>query len=437
MASQEESIRASEEDGKGKGSMQLELSINGRTDERGRYLSWTPSPCELRVLDPEGATSPVAVTLRAGAGSVAGLVFRDPGGAPPGAELTLTLPVDGTPVAFSVAGELGRASLDDRDTTLEIVEGDGAPVASVPVMVRVRKNATALTPDERDRFIAAFALLNNRGDGPFRAFRDMHVREASEEAHFEAGFLPWHRAYLLDLERSLQAIDPSVALPYWRFDQPAPALFHPDFLGDTLRSGMVRFAASNPLQFWATDGSQGVLRRPWFDPAAEPARTDTGVPVLTEEATLLLGERGGHRYGDFVVMERQPHGAAHVSFDGFISDIPSAVRDPLFFLLHANVDRLWAKWQWLHGRFDPALAASYVDPVPGRRIGHNVADTMWPWNEITSPPRPPTAPGGPLEGSPATAAPGPQPAVQQMIDLQGRFGAAGPLGYDYDDVPFE
>jgi hypothetical protein len=27
--------------------------------------------------------------------------------------------------------------------------------------------------------------------------------------------------------------------------------------------------------------------------------------------------------------------------------------------------------------------------------------------------------------------------VQQMIDLQGRFGAAGRLGYDYDDVPFE
>lgn len=420
--------------------MQLEVLINGRADEGGRYLTWTPAPCELRVVDPEGATSPVAVTLQAGAGSVAGLVFWDPAGAPSGASLSLTLPLDGSPVAFSAAGEFGRASRDDRDTTIELQGGGGgggAALASVPVMVRVRKDASALTPDERDRFIAAFALLNNRGDGPFRAFRDMHVREASEEAHFEAGFLPWHRAYLLDLERSLQAIDPSVALPYWRFDRPAPAIFDPDFLGETRPTGMVRFAASNPLQFWATDGRTGVMRTPAFDTASEAARTDTGVPVFTEEETLLLGDRAGNRYRDFVGMERQPHGAAHVCFDGFISDIPTAAKDPLFFLLHANVDRLWAKWQWLHGRFDPALAASYVRPTPRRRIGHNLADTMWPWNEITSAPRPPTAPGGPLAGAPTTAAPGPQPTVRQMLDFQGRFDAAGRLGFDYDDVPFD
>ena len=43
--------------------------------------------------------------------------------------------------------------------------------------------------------------------------------------------MPWHRLYLLDLERQLQAVRPAVTLPYWQFDQAAPNLFTEDFMG--------------------------------------------------------------------------------------------------------------------------------------------------------------------------------------------------------------
>ena len=59
---------------------------------------------------------------------------------------------------------------------------------------------------------------------------------------------------------------------------------------------------------------------------------------------------------------------------------------------------------------------------------------MWPWNGITGPPRPPTAPGGGLANSPSVKAPGPQPRVQDCLDYQGRIDAAAQLGFDYDDV---
>jgi tyrosinase len=134
-------------------------------------------------------------------------------------------------------------------------------------------------------------------------------------------------------------------------------------------------------------------------------------------------------------MEGNPHGSAHVSFDGYISAIGTAARDPLFFLLHCNVDRLWAKWQRVNGRFDPALAASY-DNNPGLPVGHKLNDTMWPWNGITGPPRPPTAPGGAMAASPCTSAPGPQPQVRSNLDFQGRVSAVSRMGFDYDDVPF-
>ena len=142
------------------------------------------------------------------------------------------------------------------------------------------------------------------------------------------------------------------------------------------------------------------------------------------------------------VFEGDPHGLAHTSFSGLISSIPTAARDPLFFLLHCNVDRLWAKWQWIQERFDGATNASYRfrgkagDPG-ATRIGHNAKDTMWPWNNVTGTPRPATAPRHPFPASPAVTAPAAAPTVGEMIDFQGHTGAARRLGFDFDDVPFE
>src|SRR6185295_6003721 len=121
----------------------------------------------------------------------------------------------------------------------------------------------------------------------------------------------------------------------------------------------------------------------------------------------------GNTYGPFrSQMELDPHGQAHVSFSGSISSIPTAAKDPLFFMLHCNVDRLWAKWQWLKHRHDPALPQSYVN---GAIAGHRLNDSMWPWNGITTPPRPNFAPGGAFAASPATALPGPAPLVRAML----------------------
>jgi len=292
-------------------------------------------------------------------------------------------------------------------------------------MVRIRKNANLITAAERDRLVSAFAQLNNQGLGRFADFRDMHTAVSSPQAHGAPGFLPWHRAYLLDLERELQAIDPTVALPYWRFDQPAPNIFTLNFFGTSDPLGTVQFSPTNPLQFWRTDGVTGINRRPFFSTAAAPPG------LLNEAGTLGLG----NLYRLFRGMEGDPHGLAHTSFGGSISSIPTAARDPLFFLLHCNVDRLWAKWQQQFKRFDPALAAAY-DSNPTNPIGHNLPDTMWPWNGVTGGTRPPTAPGGAMASAPSATAPGPKPRVRDSLDYRGLVNSVARLGFDYDDVVF-
>jgi tyrosinase len=405
--------------------MAIELSINGSADPKARYVSWAPSPCSIRLTPGPGVTGPLSVTLRnksaAGGGAV---VFFANLTAAPQASLSLTLAL-GVPATFLVAGKFGKPSLADGDVSIQVNAG-ATVLAEVPLMVRIRKNANTLTSDERDRFIAAFAQFNNRGAGRFADFRNVHTNAGSPEAHSAPGFLPWHRAFMLDLERELQAIDPSVSLPYWRFDQKAPNLFTLDFIGQSDSNGTVHFSSANPLQFWVTDGVAGISRRPLFNTAS------SGASVINETQTLALG----NRYALFRRLEGNPHGFAHTSFGGSISSIPTAAKDPLFFLLHANVDRLWAKWQKRFGRFDSAVAASFDSPPGGSRIGHNLGDSMWPWNGITSPPRPPTAPGGTLADSPCVPAPSLQPVVKDLLDYHGAVAAAGRLGYDYDDVPF-
>jgi tyrosinase len=409
--------------------MEIELLINNSADQRARYVSWTPSPCRIRLTDTTGLAQPADVVLSSKSSDSGGNVvfYSSPTGAA-APELALQLPLNGTSVGFYVGGRFGRPSRADGDVSVEVKAGT-EQVAEVPLMVRIRKDATTLSAEERDRFIAAFARFNNRGTGRFADFRNMHTAAGSPEAHGQPGFLPWHRAYLLDLERELQNIDPGVALPYWRFDRPAQGLFTRDFMGESNRLGTVSFSSANPLQFWVTDGVQGITRRPLFD-----TDTESAIDVLSENETLDLGDA----FVDFEELEGNPHGLAHVSFGGSISSIPTAAKDPLFFMLHANVDRLWAKWQSRFNRFNPAEEKSFDTNAAngGNRVGHNLPDTMWPWNGETAPPRPPAAPGGGLASSFSVRAPGPAPRVRDCFDFQGKVRTTSSLGFDYDDVPY-
>lgn len=406
--------------------MQVEIQINNASAS-ARFVTWSPAPCRVRMTDASGATAPTAtIDLTCAAGSVGKVRFGVASSGPFSNSLTLPVPTSGASVAFFVSGIFGNPSSALDDVTVE-ARSAGTKVGSVNLMVRIRKDANTLTPAERDRFLAAMGTINNRGTGRFVDFRDMHDGRADREMHGNPGFLAWHRAYLLDLERDLQAIDPSVTIPYWRFDKPAPNVFTADFMGATDPLGAVQFTAGHALEFWTTDGMVGIDRNPSFNTATQ------GALVISETATLGLGTT----FARFRQMEGNPHGSAHVSFNGFIDNPATAPKDPLFFLLHCNVDRLWAKWQRRNGLFDSSKATAFFVAPGGNRIGHNLGDTMWPWNGVTTPPRPTTPPpGGAMAVSPFLNDPwiGSAPAVENVFDFRGTVAASNQLGFDYDDV---
>jgi tyrosinase len=422
--------------------MKVEITLE-TTDGNGRtFLTWTPVKGAVWLSDAGGSQVPVTIELRNGGTAGGGSVVFDTQRSDAGkSTLQLALPPDGSKVEFWATGEFQHPSSNYGDAAIEAVVSGTTVVGRRELMVRIRKNAVKLSDAERDRFLLALGKLNDAGHGPFKSFRDTHVALSLDEAHGYPAFPAWHRAYLLDLERELQAIDSSVALPYWRFDEPAPALFAAAFLGmppaDPAQGDVIQFPPGHALEFWKTDVSDPIERRPRYNIVNAPPQSLQGRAwVISQKATMALGKQ----YAAFRGLENAPHGFAHVSFDGPINTVPTAAKDPLFFLLHANVDRLWAFWQWLNKRTDTSDAATYS--LSGRTrppgdIGHNLGDTMWPWNGSRTPPRPTfPPPRGPFPASAIFGRPGPQPKVQDMIDYQSVHGA-GALGFDYDDVPFE
>ena len=418
--------------------MRVEIVISSADHDGRVYLTWTPVQATARLLDGPGAGKSVGVILR-NAGTIGQVVFETLRTHKGASTLPLDLPGDGSPVRFWVAGEFSKPSASFGDAVVQVKDARSSQVlGSVPIAIRVRKDAQSLSIRERDRFLVAFGTLNAHGTGRFKEFRDMHTTDAIKQAHGNLGFTPWHRAYLLDLERELQAIDPLVTLPYWRFDKPAPALFTPEFMGSASSNGRVRFTPGHPLETWTTDGDVGIFRSPKFSTNAAPPG------LRSEQRTIAFGNGAFAGFWRITQdpatsgIETDPHGNAHTSFSGWIGSVPTAAKDPLFFMLHGNVDRIWAKWQWFYKRelaTDPNAFPQTTQAPPG----HNLNDTMWPWNGITQasdPTRPPTAPGGSFGMSVITSAPGPTPMVRGMLDFQGVHGGPN-LGFCYDDVPFE
>jgi hypothetical protein len=99
----------------------------------------------------------------------------------------------------------------------------------------LRKNQATLTAQEKSQFTSAVLQLKANGtyDQFVRDHRDA-MNSPMMPAHMGPAFLPWHREYLRRVELALQAIDPTVTIPYWDWTtdrQHNASLWGPDLMG--------------------------------------------------------------------------------------------------------------------------------------------------------------------------------------------------------------
>jgi hypothetical protein len=154
-------------------------------------------------------------------------------------------------------------------------------------------------------------------------------------------FLSWHRMYLYFFERIVRAAsgDPDFALPYWDYAPVASRTLPPPFRNPS--------NATNPL--W--DGTRPGMNGGGTLPASAVNSTTCLVPL-----TFL----GGGQFQQSV--QGTPHNAVHGSIGGNMGGFNTAGQDPIFWLHHCNIDRLWEKWLAQGGgRVNPIADATWMN----------------------------------------------------------------------------
>jgi len=215
-------------------------------------------------------------------------------------------------------------------------------------------------------------------------------------AHRGPVFLPWHRFMLRQLELNLQRVlhDNTFGLPYW------------DWAGD----GQLSSAAQKTAPIWQSSafGGQGNpvstgpfaqtqflvkiesnssgslvqtshgLRRAFGVNGAPtlPKRTNTaGALAQTkyDQADWNSTSSGFRNYLEGWNPSPGLHNRVHVWIGGDM--LPStSPNDPIFFMNHCNVDRIWEAWMQKPG--GPGRVYAPGDSEPASLNGHRLHDTL-------------------------------------------------------------
>jgi tyrosinase len=85
--------------------------------------------------------------------------------------------------------------------------------------------------------------------------------------------------------------------------------------------------------------------------------------VFDDLATSVGTAMSEPTFASFQNLINGPHGSVHGRVGGDMCCVPTASYDPIFFLHHANVDRIWATWQLSHpGPLPPTEATWQLQP---------------------------------------------------------------------------
>ena len=265
----------------------------------------------------------------------------------------------------------------------------------------IRKNILTNAAD-RDNYIRGVLLLKQEKPVPSGlSTYDLFVRWHHEGAmHWGPAFLPWHRHFLMEFEKALQRVlaMPTFAIPYWPWHldgnkTPAQQLQSPIWAANCMgKEGANGVVSTGPFAHSATNPNafrvrlfgefngplQTVnrgLRRKRGSPSgsiANAAKVKASIALSNYDMAPWFAAPVGAFRGN----HERDHGMVHVwiSSDMETSTSPN---DPVFYLHHCNIDRIWEAWRKKHpaSPYVPGNNAGAANLV-GHRLGDRIASIM-------------------------------------------------------------
>lgn len=248
-----------------------------------------------------------------------------------------------------------------------LVHGQGCPNGR-----RIRYEWNDLPEGEKQRFLRTLGTLHQTGDG-FNDLVRLHQSQ-SRSWHNSAYFLPAHRQFLMDFEEKLREIDPEVIIPYWDWSRDAQSP-----------------ASSNIWNYFSRDGDSNCVSDNVLGskPLSVPNQhclvrglTTNGPQVgsFIDSATLGDLESTINDFGTWSeTIELGGHALVHVSVGGNTGDMTffHSPNDPLFWLHHGFIDKLWDDWQ----NFSPGRRNQFNGESAGFGDAPvaSISDRVRPW----------------------------------------------------------
>ena len=221
-------------------------------------------------------------------------------------------------VRYDISHEEGQRDLKIYEKAIGIMKGD----IDLPPAVLDSEMESVLDSD-------GDGILDR--DSPFTLDNQADVHRYYC-AHRNQHFLPWHRLYLHYFEEAIRAVtgEEEFALPYWNYNNESTSSIPEQFRDPDSPLYHDRSSSLN-------DGSQSLQSR--------------GDANYDESSSLYLDS---FFYSNFNRgIEFAPHDMVHVEVGkadkvdspGFdMLDPAVAARDPVFWVHHNNIDRLWSKY---------------------------------------------------------------------------------------------
>ena len=247
--------------------------------------------------------------------------------------------------------------------------------AQPPGGVGVRRNVMDLAPDgpELADLRRAVEVLRSLAPSDRRSWYGQAEIHLGFCPHGNWFFLPWHRAYLAAFERLCRAAcgNPAFMLPYWDWttQRSLPPPFFQGVLADCSRE----------------IGPDDEIGDEFVGPQVISDILDTDDFLLFASAVAFrdcdpsqpMEQRAGCGSG---ILEGTPHNAIHRFVGGDMGTFLSPL-DPIFWLHHANVDRLWTEWNRGHANTDDArwlefeFSDNFIDAA-SQPVSFTVLDTL-------------------------------------------------------------